>query len=599
MNPSPPDYSVNYSSSTRTNDEEIRLPNQPTRLEENDEGIVITPETTSIVIKTRLVKQKHNPFAAPSTSDDLHAPPSLLNISSSSQSQDINSDTKVFINVCTHSIIALPSQRKTIDESGNEIDGWRLPMSMGDLRPFYSKGNAASIAADCILHPSIIDDMRADPAHMQFVLDLIIQCAERKFQNTRFGGRVLERSFKLPKMKYAGYVDERTNLSIVPNSVKEGLHSLSNNNTEEQQTFPPSRTVVAKQRVKGSGGSKTPIIQEIQCNKSDSIESPPPVSEARIELLITSTDTLEMVPLFDFLRNAADNDEYLQKETHRTLQEMIRSPKLKPRKKNLCESQLLTIPVPLRDCQASAIIARCSFQPGLTSQSELPVINVSAFLVTLSKTESNSATECVLPFAVDSQKTSVKYDTKSGAFEIRMPILRSARDFEQNADPGTRQWEIQNAFRRKSNDKGEEKGKAASRPKDVAQDDQETRGASYLDIFDHTLLEEDTSGNDCEDDDSSRPLPEDAFHSQDILSKHLLKKQEEERNAQKQKNISREGAVEHVDYFKPEGMLKNEDETTTRGQDSSLLSKAEEVLKQNLPESCHQISGSHLALGLV
>src|SRR6056300_1024421 len=127
-----PDYSVNYSSSTRTNDGEIRLPNQPTRLDESDEGIVSTPEATSIVIKTRLVKQKHNPFAAPSTNDESHAPPSpsLLNISSSSHSQDINSDTKVFINVCTHPIIALPSQRKTIDESGNEIDGWRLPMSM-------------------------------------------------------------------------------------------------------------------------------------------------------------------------------------------------------------------------------------------------------------------------------------------------------------------------------------------------------------------------------------------------------------------------------------------------------------------------------------
>lgn len=597
MNSSSPDYSVNYSSSTRTNDDEIRIPNQPTRLDESDDGIVITPEATSIVIKTRLVKQKHNPFAATSTNAESHAPPSLLNISSSSQSQEINSDTKVFINVCTHSIIALPSQRKTIDENGNEVDGWRLPMSMGDLRPFYGKGNAASIAADCILHPSIIEDMRADPAHMQFVLDLIIQCAERKFQNTRFGGRVLERSFKLPKMKYAGYVDERTNLSIIPNSVKEGLHS-SNNNDEEQQIFPPSRPAVAKQRVKGSGGSKAPIIQEIQCNKSDSIESPPPtVSEVRIELLLTSTNTLEMVPLFDFLRNAADNDTSLQKETQRTLQEMIRSPKLKPRKKNLCESQLLTIPVPLRDCQASAIIARCSFQPGLKSQSKLPLINVSAFLVTLSKTESNSATECVLPFAVDSHQTSAKYDTKSGMFEIRMPILRSARDFEQNADPGTRQWEIQNAFRRKSNDdKGEEKGKDASHPKEAA-----PLGSSYLDIFDRTLLEADTSGDDCEDDDdSSSPLPEDAFHSQDILSKHLLKKQEEERNAQKQKNIGREGADEEYALdFKPGGMLKNEYDTTTRGDDFSLLSKAEEVLKQHLPESCHQSSGSHLALGLV
>lgn len=516
------DYSVKYSSSSSRTDDEILIPGQETtRHDEEDEGVVITPSPTHIVIKTRLVKQKHNPFA----NDSSYVPPSISNISTTPQ----NLETKVFLNVCTHSIIALPSQRKTLDENGKEIEGWRLPMSMGDLRPFVDKGGNACIAADCILNPRIVQDMRADPSHFHFVCDLIIQCAERKFQHTRFGGRALERSFKLPKMKYAAYVDEKTNASILPNAVGEMREKLEGSKSDD-----PPCLVVAKQRVKGSGG-KTAIIEEIQCTTIDAEDPPPRLSQVRIELFVTAKESNELVPLFDFLRETSLMDQSSLKQPFQTLRKTIRSPQLKPsEEENLSESQLLNIPFHLKvkEDEVKAIVAKCSLQSGL-AQSDLPAINVSAFLLTMSKTDMNSATECVLPFAVDTHQISARYETKSGILELRMPLLQSALDFEQIADPGTRQWEIQNAFRVKSGD---------ANPKKQCYD--ESRAETYL-------------GDGSGQNDDNDILPEDAFHSQDIMSRHLLQRQEEMQKSQQQKSVKgREGAdTEYInnDDYKPGG----------------------------------------------
>lgn len=512
----PSDYSINYSSSSSRTEDDILIPGQQLpRHEEEDEGVVITPTPAHIVIKTRLMEQKHNPFA----NDPSYVPPSLSNISTTPR----NLETKVFINVCTHSIIALPSQRKTLDENGKQIEGWRLPMSMGDLRPFVDKGGNASIAADCIMNPKIVQEMRTDSSHFHFVCDLIIQCAERKFQHTRFGGRALERSFKLPKMKYAAYVDEKTNASILPNAVEDMRDKLEGGPKSDDPPRPVA--MVAKQRVKGNG-DKTAIIEEIQSTTTASDDPPSQLSKVRIELFVTTEEGKGTVPLFDFLREASDMDESSLKQPQ-TLCKTIRSPQLKPcEEENLSKSQLLKIPLPLKlkDGEVKAILAKCSLQSGL-AQSDLPAINVSAFLLTMSKTEMGSATDCVLPFAVDTRQISARYESKSGILELNMPLLQSALDFEQNADPGTRQWEIQNAFREKSGD---------DNPKKQCHDEARAE----------TCVNDELGQNDDKD-----ILPEDAFHSRDIMSRHLLQRQEEMQKPQQQKSVrGREGAdTEYID----------------------------------------------------
>ena len=108
--------------------------------EEQQDGTVITPDPTGIVIKTLLMKEKHNQLPIDDCLDDSYLPRTLSSIYSASQNNVAvgpeTNDTKVFLNICTHPLIAVPGKRKGLDEgSGKEVDGWRLPMSLGELRP--------------------------------------------------------------------------------------------------------------------------------------------------------------------------------------------------------------------------------------------------------------------------------------------------------------------------------------------------------------------------------------------------------------------------------------------------------------------------------
>ena len=167
------EYSINYSSAAAAGNGNIVIPSETSTAsqprntntsrkgQQDADGVVITPDPSEIVIKTRLMKEKQNHFSFDDDySDDSYIPPSLSSIYAGSQknagetrSADIGDnkgkdDTKVFLNICTHPLIAVPGQRKGLDEqTGKEIDGWRLPMSMGDLCPCYDRlGNAAIVA---------------------------------------------------------------------------------------------------------------------------------------------------------------------------------------------------------------------------------------------------------------------------------------------------------------------------------------------------------------------------------------------------------------------------------------------------------------------
>lgn len=125
------EYSVNYSSATGASGS-IVLPGGGSSsnakcINSKNQGVVITPEP-ALVIKTRLMKRVNSEFSNESTK-------SFLNIAGDGGTDGENGasslETKVFINVCSHELITLPTKRKTIDDEGAEVDGWHLPMSMG------------------------------------------------------------------------------------------------------------------------------------------------------------------------------------------------------------------------------------------------------------------------------------------------------------------------------------------------------------------------------------------------------------------------------------------------------------------------------------
>ena len=373
---------------------------------------------------------------------------------------------------------------------------------------------------------------------------------------------------KLPKMKYAGYVDERTGLPII----RESPQSLPRLHGHDGGP-PAQRAVVAKQRVKGHGG-KSCIIEEMDScpsrrpgiEEENSLASPETVlsrvestrraggnARLRIELFIGGSEQ-GCMPLFDFLKLASDREGIVPPgQPSFTLRGIIKSPELKPRKEeeeNIHESQLLNAPIPYDiatfvqgmsgpdavDDRGWVAIAKAN----ASSTMGAPTVDLSPFLLCVSM--GDAKTECILPFPVDnSRQTTITYNIVHGELEIHMPLLRSSLHLEHGPDPGTPQYKIQNAL------SGGKSGDAidGSACSDIGNATKEVMIGSYF--LDGQTADEDIVNE-------TRELPEDLFHSQDVLSRHLLQQREDKREIRCSANDkqSRDKAdAESVDDFRP------------------------------------------------
>ena len=428
-------------------------------------------------------------------------------------------------------------------------------MSMGELRPCFDKSGNAAIVADCIMNTRVVNDMHNDSNHFHFVCDLVIQCATRKFSKPCFGGLELDKRYKVPKMKYAGYVDEKSGLPFDARIV---------------EVDGDRKPAVAKQRVKGSGKSK-PMIEEVDSSPvltSTQPAKPPIVSESkqqrlplvRIELFVEFVDN-KTIPLQDFLDIIATD------VPTGALQRHVSSPELKHIElddSNLHPSQLLKTPIPC-SCigfDAMNIIAKCTTD----APSDLK-IEASAFQIVLSS-NNYSKTACVVPFPIDSRKTKCTLITQTKSLEIKMPLLQSAMRPEDGPDPGTKQWGLAHAFAR------------ASKEDDPAYDEDDGAAdlpANYFDIRDA----------DSEDDDEK--LPEDAFHSTDALSRHYLQQQEEEQQSKRDNHAQMLASLDggdtefiNVEDFQPGGKYFAQETSDNVASSNATLKRAGDVLKRSL-----------------
>jgi hypothetical protein len=548
-------YSLNYRSTADDSRGGIAFPSQRSdsikassalgKTDSKDDGTVITPEPF-LVIKTKLLR-----------SDGCGSKQSILNIANGDAASGSTTDmeTKIFINVCMHNLISLPTKRKTIDEeTGKEVDGWHLPMSMGELRPCFDKNGNAAIVADCIMNPSVVKDMQTDSNHCHFVCDLVIQCATRKFSKPCFGGCELDKRYKVPKMKYAGYVDE-----------KSGLPTDARMCRVNQDINP----VVAKQRIKGGGRSR-PLIEELDSAptvtpvdsvKPAKVDKPEPQRLSPISIELFVEDDENTIPLQDYLNTLA-----------------IELP-VGALQRRILSAETLQIPIPLLHLDRNenstltrpvGIVARC-----VDSTPDI-ALEVSCLQLILSS-KFHSKTECVLPFPVNSHKTKCTFDARTDELEIKMPLLQSLlKDDNEGPDPGTKQWELANAF---------------SRERDENDNNLQCNSVSKIESF---------TGSNTNDDAASvvqeqELLPEDIFHSQDALSRHYILQQKEEKSAKhaNHENISAERGVEDVEvidvkdfrpggkYFGRELMEQSVDEVNNCG-DGGPSRKVEDVMKESL-----------------
>ena len=189
-----------------------------------------------------------------------------------------------------------------------------------------------------------------------------------------------------------------------------------------------------------------------------------------------------------------------------------------------------------------------------------------------------------------------------------MPLLENALNIDDGPDPGTKQWELRHALGGGSISKSGSAVYVDDKKGDTGENESSSN-ESTRDVFSSYFLGGvNTNGNNKDssdiDDEAEGPLPEDAFHSQDVLSRHLLQQQEEERkarsNTKDSHSHSRDGAdIEYinVDDFRPTKNESDEEECKS----SSTLKMAQNVMKHNLQDrgTIAMGSSSDLVLGLV
>jgi hypothetical protein len=143
---------------------------------------------------------------------------------------------QIFINICSNEELGEPGLKKRLDESGQEVEGMNIPMSVGPKRLSNDKNGNACAAYDIIVNPKVVRDATTDTSGKQkdFLCQLAIQSLEQKYKLE------LDYRYKLPKLKVFGelqqqYIQDRKKIPKI-----EELSTKSNPVTEKASTKQPA-----------------------------------------------------------------------------------------------------------------------------------------------------------------------------------------------------------------------------------------------------------------------------------------------------------------------------------------------------------------------
>lgn len=89
---------------------------------------------------------------------------------------------KVFVNVTTSDLIALPSVKTKLDADGKEQQGTNIPLSLGPPRPGKDRAGKPCVLYDVIVHPTVVQDTKDDPTgtFRHFLCELVLNYVENK-----------------------------------------------------------------------------------------------------------------------------------------------------------------------------------------------------------------------------------------------------------------------------------------------------------------------------------------------------------------------------------------------------------------------------------
>ncbi|ETV91073.1 hypothetical protein H310_14236 [Aphanomyces invadans] len=131
---------------------------------------------------------------------------------------ELQSKTKLFVNICSSEHIQIFSKKKKLNEQGEEQEGIHVPLSLGPPHEVVDHAQKTCLAIDVAVNPGVLDDCKSDPTFRHFVCELALQYLAEKYKFA------CDPQYKLPKLAYRG-------------------------------TLPPPRHYIRK--------TQTPVIQEV------------------------------------------------------------------------------------------------------------------------------------------------------------------------------------------------------------------------------------------------------------------------------------------------------------------------------------------------
>ena len=487
-----------------------QLKSDGTGIGEKHEGILIQPKT-GFVIKTKYLNQTNN--AA-------------------------ESGEKVLINVCYHDAIEKICKKKKLDENGKEVEGLNLPLAMGSIRKCRDKNGSLCIAVDAIVHPSVKDDLDEDEtgSKRDFVCQVLLQCFDQKHKEFA----PLDRKYKLPRLKYFGYIDVSSGQIV---------RKLSENAEVCKQYVRDLKSMPKIEEVKRS----PPLMKSRDsCDKLAVAKLPPLSFHVSVQLINGKEMTID-----EFL--AAANGK-------------------------ACGSWDGSLPLSIDpDKNPDYIISRVTLIASVETLDPVSTnVQTSAFALYITSS-SFGRTECILPFCIDCKNVECVFHEETSELIVSAAVLNNSID--NSIDIGSRPWLLAKALSVGNDSKSTKKTQAkAQRDESIMkclQDDDPFHLKSPFPWKNATSIANKKPKLD---------LPEDRFHSKDSMSQHLMQQQQDERqdklkNSEQDRNErKRDGSMEYVNAedFKPGGKYSGMRTNVSDGADSehdNALKNAEIMLK--------------------
>jgi hypothetical protein len=542
----------------------------------NHEGVLITP-TAGFVLKTKLQKSKSN--------------------------------KKVFINICYHEQIEPPGQKKKLDDEGNEVEGFNVPLSMSPIRVCEDKTNVACLVVDAIVHPSVKQDMENDRTggHRDLLCSIMIQCFDQKYAEYA----PLDQQFKLPRLSYCGYINTETGKVIRKNI--EGKAEVYKQNVRKRQASPQIEEVNASgmnnsklSNHEDSTNHNTTCFDSSKDNKEDEHSEGRQLEEMAASALdcqiyMTTSEGVEMT-LEAFIETVnkiiTDGSDEEDEALSTPVYPEIGLPLLLDSK--VTDSFEVTT---LRVC----------FNVPMSFNETTAEVNTTAYSFDITGS-SLKHTHVVLPLCIDpSSVVGTLNENDPRLFSLVAEIDRSRMG--EDPDVGSKPWILTRGL---SKSKNLSSGTAtASVHNNVVKEEKKCNGVAfddpyharpmYLNPSDVMMKKKNLSGSklhaDCLTND---PLPEDCFHAKDTLSQHWIhqqQKEQEDKLTKKEKERVESKSNDNVEYlntndFKPGGKYhQGERDTERKKYDNAqlrTLQEAEEVACKKFKPILHSTAWSQL-----